>query len=131
MSLFIGKKFKILSNNKLLNVEIIDIEDKFAIVLIEGKKFKMDKEKLINKFSDYQIEKNSKSKNQCKNCMEYKNGNCFGKKQICDDFRLSPEISKEEMNNWPKDGTVSKLKSNTFFIREYDDMYNKYNEVYH
>lgn len=131
MRLFVGKKFKIISKNVVSNAEIIDIQDKFAIVLIDGKRFKMNKEKLINKFSDYEIEKNYKSKSQCENCMEYKNGNCFGKSQICDDFRLAPEISKEELDRWPKNGSVSKSKSNKFLIREYDDMYNKYHEVYH
>ena len=99
--------------------------------LFISKRFKMDKEKLINKFSNYELEKNSKSKNQCKHCMEYNNGDCCGESQLCEDFRLAPEISKEEMNNWPKNGSVSRSKSNKFFIREYDDMYNKYHEVYH
>ena len=131
MKLFIGKKFKIISKGTVSHAEIIDIEDKFVIVLIDGKRFKMDKEKLINKFSDYELEKKSKSKNKCENCMEYKNGNCFGTSQICDDFRPVPEISKEEMNNWPQNGSVSRTKSNKFLIREYDDMYNKYHEVYY
>jgi hypothetical protein len=123
MSLFIGKKFKIISKGTVSHAEILDIEDKFAIVLIDGKKFKMDKEKLISKFSDYELRKKSESKNHCKNCMEYKNGNCFGQSQICDDFRLAPEISKEEINNWPKNGSVSKSKSNKFLIREYNNIY--------
>ena len=131
MGLFIGKKFKIISNGKVSVAEILGIEEKFAIVLIDGKRFKMDKEKLIKKFSDYEIEKNKKAKNQCKNCMEYKNGNCFGELQICDDFRIVPEISKEERDNWPKYGSVSRSKSDKFLIREYDDMYNKYHEVYY
>lgn len=131
MRLFIGKKFKIITKDSISNAEIIDIQDKFAIVLINGKSFKMDKEKLNNKFSEYELEKNSKSKKQCENCMDYKNGNCFGKSQICDDYRHSPEISNEEKNRWPKNGSVSQSRSNKSLIREYDDMYNKYHEVYH
>lgn len=126
MSLFIGKKFKIILKSAVSNAEIVNIEDTFVIVLIDGKRFKVDKEKLINKLSNYELEKNSKSKSQCKNCIEYKNDNCFGKSQICDDFRLVPEISKEEMNSWPKNGSVSRSKSDKFFNREYDDMYKVY-----
>ena len=129
MELFIGKKFKIISKGIVSNVEILDIENKYAIVLIDGVKFKMDKEKLINKFSEY--EKSPKYRNKCENCMEYKNGNCFGKSQICDDFKISPIISNEEINRWPKNGSVTRSKSDKFIIREYDNMYNKYHETYH
>ena len=137
MSLSIGKKFKIISNGQVVNIEIIGLDGKFAIILLNGKKFRVHKEKIINVFSDYEIEKNDKHQskcnfqNKCKYCMEYRNGNCFGESKICNDFRPSPEISKEEVNNWPKYGSVSRSKSDKFFIREYDDMYNKYHEVYH
>lgn len=124
MRLLIGKKFKIITKDTISHAQIIDIQDKFAIVLINGKKFKMDKEKLINKFAEYELEKNSKSINQCENCMEYKNGNCGGKPQICDEYRHSPEISEDEINRWPKNGSVSRSKSDKFIIREYDDIYN-------
>ena len=126
MGLFIGKKFKITSNGKTSNAIIIDIQDKFVIVLIEGIKFKMDKKRLIDKFSDNEIEKNSKNINKCENCMEYKKGNCFGESQICEDFRLAPIISKEELDRWPKNGSVSRSKSDKYIIREHDDIYNKY-----
>ena len=128
MKLFIGKKFKIISNGLVSNAEIINIQDKYAIVLIDGKKFKMDKEKLINKFSAYEKEKEKKSKLQenCENCMEYKKGNCFGESQTCEDYRPSPEISKEELDRWPKYGSVSRAKSNNFIIRENNDIYNNY-----
>lgn len=46
----------------------------------------------------------------CKNCMEMKNGNCFGRNVICEDFRFSPTISKKEMANWPKYGDVTAFK---------------------
>lgn len=52
-------------------------------------------------------------------------------KLLCDDFRPFPEISKEEINSWPKNGSVSRSKSNKFLIREYDNMYNKYHEEYY
>ena len=126
MSVFIGKKFKIISNGTVSHAEILDIEDEFAIVLIDGKRFKMDKKKLIKKFSDYEVEKNTKSKSQCENCMEYRNGNCIGNKHICEDFRLAPEISREEMDRWPKYGSVSRSRSDKSINREYDNMYEYY-----
>ena len=131
MILYIGKKFKIISKGISSNVEIIDIKDKFIIALINGAKFRMNKQELLDKFSDYEIEKNEKNMKKCKNCIEYKNGNCIGESKICEDFRLAPIISKSEIENWPKNGSVSKSKSDNFFIREYDEMYNKYHEVYH
>ena len=71
----------------------------------------------------YELEKNSTSKKQCENCMYYKNGDCGGNSQICDEYRHSPEISKEEVDRWPKYGSVSRSKSDKFIIREYDGMY--------
>ena len=126
MSVFIGKKFKIISNGTVLHAEILDIKDEFAIVLIDGKIFKMYKQKLIKKFSDYEIEKNTKSKSRCENCMEYKNGTCGGMFHICDDFRLAPDISKDEMERWPKYGSVSRLKSDKYINREDDNIYGYY-----
>lgn len=123
MRLLIGKKFKIITKDTTSNAEIIDIQDKFVIVLINGERFKMDKQKLINNFSEYELEKNSTSKKQCENCMYYKNGDCGGNSQICDEYRHSPEISKEEVDRWPKYGSVSRSKSDKFIIREYDGMY--------
>ena len=127
MDLFIGKKFKIILNGTVSHAKILDIKDEFAIVLIDGKrKIKMDRKKLIKKFSDYEIEKNTKSKSNCENCMEYKNGNCSGNQHICEDFRFAPEISKEEFDRWPKYGSVSRLRSDKFINREYDDIKFKY-----
>ena len=131
MGLFIGKNFKIISNGVVSHAVIIDIEDKYAIVLIDGQKFKMDKEKLIKKFSDYEEEKEYKASRRCENCMDYKSGNCSGSSKICNEYRPSPEITSEEKSRWPKNGSVSRSKSDKFFIREYDDMYNKYHETYH
>lgn len=132
MNIFIGKSFKFISNGKVFQAEIIDIKEKTIIVLLDGKnRITLDKQKFINKFSDYEVEKNLKEKSICENCMEYKKGNCCGQSEICDDFRYSPEISQEERNNWPKNGSVSRSRSDKAFIREYDEMYNKYHQVFH
>lgn len=121
MKLFVGKKFKIITKNAILYAEIIDIQNKYAIVLINNKKFKMDKDYIIKMLSEYEQEKTSKTSMKCKNCMEYKNGNCFGKSQICDEFRYAPIISDEEINRWNKKETKTKINRN--IIREYDDEY--------
>ena len=131
MELFIGKKFKIISDGKTSRAEIIDIKNTYAVVLIDGIKFKMDKAKLLKKFSDYEGEKKFKANRKCENCMEYKSERCSGASEICDDYRPSPEISEEEKSRWPKEGSVSRSRSDKFFIREYDEMYNKYHQTYH
>lgn len=39
----------------------------------------------------------------CKNCMLYRSEDCIGKKEICEFYRHAPTISKDEMDNWPKE----------------------------
>ena len=126
MSLFIGKKFKIITNGKTLHAEIKHIGDKYVIVSIDDKRFKMDKKKLMQKFSDYEIEKNMEAKRNCENCMDYRNGTCGGMFHVCDDFRIAPDISKDEMDRWPKYGSVSRSKSDKYINREYDNLYDYY-----
>ena len=48
----------------------------------------------------------------CKDCMEFKNENCYGDKNICQDYRPSPSISKEEMERWPDIGDALFIKFN-------------------
>ena len=48
--------------------------------------------------------------NSCINCMLYKNETCFGKKEICEDFRPSPKLSTEEIERWPKYGDATRFK---------------------
>ena len=43
----------------------------------------------------------------CKNCLEYKKSECFGKPQPCDDFRYSPDMDEEKRKNWPKYGDAT------------------------
>lgn len=43
----------------------------------------------------------------CRNCLEYKKSDCFGKPQICEDFRYSPDMDDEKRKNWPKYGDAS------------------------
>lgn len=39
----------------------------------------------------------------CKKCMVYKQEDCIGAKELCEFFKPSPEITKEEMDKWPKE----------------------------
>lgn len=41
------------------------------------------------------------SDNSCNNCMLLKKGDCFGKAEICEDFRYSPSMSISDKENWP------------------------------
>lgn len=44
--------------------------------------------------------------NTCENCMEKKNGDCFGAKNVCEFFRPSP-TNIEGKDNWPKYGDAT------------------------
>ena len=149
MDLYIGQKIRSATNDL---VEIVSIQGLKVKLVYKCKEYILNKyilgKYLTNKIGkelfviDNNTKNNTNMKNEktvntdescksCANCMEYKNGNCFGLSEICNDFRYSPKLSNEELSMWPKDGQVSRTKSNTFFIREYDCMYNKYNETYH
>ena len=47
--------------------------------------------------------------------MEMKNENCFGASSVCSSYRPSPEISKEEIDRWPKLGDASYYKLHKYF----------------
>lgn len=49
----------------------------------------------------------------CGNCMERKNGNCFGFGH-CDSYRPSPEISQEEYDRWPKYGDATYYRTRAY-----------------
>ena len=50
----------------------------------------------------------------CKKCMVYKQNTCIGEKELCEFFKSSPEITQEEIDNWPKEmgGPYGTLHSN-------------------
>ncbi len=37
----------------------------------------------------------------CKNCMDMRRGECFGRPQICEFFRYAPTITDKEKERWP------------------------------
>ena len=43
----------------------------------------------------------------CKNCMLLKKGDCFGKDNICEDYRYAPDMDDEKRKNWPKYGDAT------------------------
>ena len=43
---------------------------------------------------------------------DYRCGQCFGKDQVCPDFRKALTLSEEEKSRWPTEGDA-------FFIREH------------
>lgn len=46
----------------------------------------------------------------CKDCMMLKRGDCFGEKEICDLFKVSPSVMKEEKERWPQYGDATAFK---------------------
>lgn len=46
----------------------------------------------------------------CKDCMDFRNGNCFGGGNICEDFRFAYTFSRRETENWPTIGDATYLR---------------------
>ncbi len=46
----------------------------------------------------------------CKNCMVMKRGECFGKKNICEDYRYSPRVTEEIKRTWPDYGDATAIR---------------------
>jgi hypothetical protein len=70
--------------------------------------------KLFFEKTDGQLLKPKVSQNyeyKCRDCMVYRRGDCFGKMHLCDDFIASPNISRQEMDNWPSMGDASRYKA--------------------
>jgi hypothetical protein len=43
----------------------------------------------------------------CRDCMDSRNGNCFGGGEICEDFRFAYTYSQKEVENWPTEGDAT------------------------
>ena len=39
----------------------------------------------------------------CNNCRLKRNGECFGKNKICQDYKYTPVITEEQARAWPKE----------------------------
>lgn len=133
--LFVGQKFRFRLNYFSSRAEIIEIyDDKVKVLLLDIRKATIiDKkivEKMIPKSANIKVE-TAEIKKICKNCMLYFNGECCGEKDICSFFKNRPEISSEERSYWPKDGSVSRMKSDNCYVREYDGIYDKYTGEYY
>ena len=123
MNLYIGLKIRTIDNDL---AEIVGIQGQNVKLLYKGKIYTLNKY-LINRINkkwfvlDNKIE-NKKNVEQsclnrktCNNCMEMKKGECIGDKSISNDYRPSPEISKDELDRWPKVGDASFYRFYRYF----------------
>ena len=46
----------------------------------------------------------------CKTCLEMKRGDCFGKQQVCDDYKYAPPMTEEKKQQWPKYGDATAFR---------------------
>ena len=126
MNLYVGLKLKTINNDF---AEIIEIDEQKIIILYHRKKVIISKRTFyrynIQEFIECEQKDNTNKIEKkvshdkpfiesCKNCMEWKKGDCMGCSEICSDYRPSPEISKEEMDRWPKEGDASYYRTHKF-----------------
>ena len=135
MNLYVGLKLRTINNDV---AEIIEVNEQNIKLLYQGKKITISKKQLYKcniklfvvdkpRENTHKVEKNNlhdtiedeskKFVESCKNCMEFKNGNCIGYGTICCDYRPSPEISKEEIARWPKEGDATYYRTRKFARR--------------
>lgn len=46
----------------------------------------------------------------CNTCMLMKRGDCFGKNDICEDYKHSPSVSEREKKTWPTYGDATAFR---------------------
>ncbi|HZK33486.1 MAG TPA: hypothetical protein VFC60_03200 [Tissierellaceae bacterium] len=85
-------------------VEIVDIKDDKITVLFNGKKHSRHRSIIgyklfvINEDQDT----NEILNRTCDDCFILKKGDCFGRKEICEDFKYVASVSKGYYESWPK-----------------------------
>ncbi len=118
LNLYIGQKLKTTTNEF---VTIVKIGEKDIYVDYKGKIYKREKsiigkklfviqnnaEDLSNHSSNPITKSVVEIEKSCNSCMVLKRDECIGKKSICEYYKHSPSISKEEINNWPKFGDAT------------------------
>lgn len=126
MNLYVGLKLKT-ANNDI--AEIVTILGDYVRLRYQGNTFTVRKN-ILNKFNlkEY-IEKKETEKHTiikkiedipirkcCSTCMERRNGNCssISGNGICEDYRPSPDISKEEIARWPKEADATYFRTHRF-----------------
>lgn len=116
ISLFEGQELLTLTKEtviiKKIENEFIYLEYKKKIYkrrksIIGKKLFIINKQYSQNTASQKPLNDSDIPSYTCKNCMEMRKGECFGKSEICEFFRYAPTISKDEINNWPKYGDAT------------------------
>lgn len=103
------------ANNTIWRIRVIHGYNKGTAIRDMIWRLKHYKIKNIIKGDINEFYKNYEICKSCNNCMEMKNGTCFGSSSsssVCDDYRYSPEISKDELDRWPKIGDALSFKFN-------------------
>lgn len=59
----------------------------------------------------------NKNKSICFSCMKYRSNECFGGKK-CSEYRKAPDISKDEMENWPQYGDATYYRLRGYHYRK-------------
>ena len=59
-------------------------------------------------------EKNNTTKKDgtgdCKSCMMFRNGECLGRSEVCEDFQYTPTYDDDERKNWPMEGDAMRFR---------------------
>ncbi len=83
------------------------IIDNLETIMLFARGEKKVRESRLNEVFDGTPEAEEGVKYTCKDCMDYRNGNCFTANKICEDFRYAPTFTRKETENWPKEGDAS------------------------
>ena len=91
-------------------VKILEIDDDSIVVEYKGKEYTRKKSIIGNKLfiikEDLKVEE-YEVKRSCDSCFYLKNESCFGRSNICEDYKHVVSISKEEAARWPKFGDAT------------------------
>ena len=86
------------------------IIDNLPVITLFARGEKKVRESRLNEVPGEAPVAKSAAKHTCRDCMDYRNGNCFGADKVCEDFRFAPTFSSKETENWPTEGTASYLR---------------------
>lgn len=89
------------------NAQFFIIDNLQTIALFASGDKKVRESRLNEVSVDVSEPDESVVKHTCKDCMDYRNGNCFGADKICEDFRFAPTFSRKETENWPEVGDAT------------------------
>ena len=58
----------------------------------------------------WRVDMESNKTKRCNNCMILKKGDCFGKVEVCSDYKPIPIVYKKEKEKWPKYGDATMFR---------------------